>query len=340
MKKIAFISMIIFLLAFKAAEKLFIYPVSWPKPNYNFTNNTLTEKKILLGRVLFYDPVLSKNSKISCASCHSQFSAFTHIDHALSHGINDSIGTRNSPALMNLAWQKTFMWDGAINNLDVQALGPISHPAEMGSSINSVVEKLNNLKLYKKLFKDAFGDSAATGERTLKAISQFMLTLITSNSKYDKVMRKEDHFTEQEMNGYNLFKQNCSSCHKEPLFTTNEFANNGLVVDSLLIDIGKMKVTKNKNDSLKFKIPTLRNIEYTYPYMHDGRFKKLSQVIDHYTKGIQKSVTLEPELQTPMQLTSNEKVDIIAFLMTLSDKEFIFNKKYSFPKEILITSGR
>lgn len=332
--------MIIFLLAFKAAEKLFIYPVSWPKPNYNFTNNTLTEKKILLGRVLFYDPVLSKNSKISCASCHSQFSAFTHIDHALSHGINDSIGTRNSPALMNLAWQKTFMWDGAINNLDVQALGPISHPAEMGSSINSVVEKLNNLKLYKKLFKDAFGDSAATGERTLKAISQFMLTLITSNSKYDKVMRKEDHFTEQEMNGYNLFKQNCSSCHKEPLFTTNEFANNGLVVDSLLIDIGKMKVTKNKNDSLKFKIPTLRNIEYTYPYMHDGRFKKLSQVIDHYTKGIQKSVTLEPELQTPMQLTSNEKVDIIAFLMTLSDKEFIFNKKYSFPKEILITSGR
>lgn len=335
MKKFFFIPVVLVLLAFTVAKDVFVIPANWPKPAYNFSNNKTTAEKVLLGRVLFYDPLLSKNNSISCANCHSQFSAFTHSDHALSHGINDSIGMRNSPALMNLAWQKTFMWDGAINNLDMQALAPISHPAEMGSSINDVIAKLQNKKIYRNLFYKAFKDSVVTGERTLKAISQFMLTLVSANSKYDKVMRKEESFTAQELKGYQLFQKNCSSCHKEPLFTTNDFANNGLAVDTILNDYGRMKITQNKNDSLKFKIPTLRNIEYTYPYMHDGRFKKLSQVLNHYTTGVHQSATLAPELKQNINLSSNEKVDLIAFLLTLSDKEFVFNKKHSFPKEIL-----
>jgi cytochrome c peroxidase len=233
---------------------------------------------------------------------------------------------------MNLAWQKYFMWDGAVNNLDMQALAPISHPFEMGSSINEVVEKLNASEKYRKLFYNAYGDNTATGEKTLKAISQFMLTLVSANSKYDKVMRKESNFTEQEANGYLLFKNNCASCHTEPLFTNGNFENNGLPMDLLLKDIGRMKVTSNKNDSLKFKVPSLRNIEYSYPYMHDGRFKKLSEVLNHYTNGIQPSKTLATQLKHGIQLSSNEKVDIITFLLTLSDKEFVFNPKFQYPK--------
>lgn len=338
MKKIGSIIGVLFLLAFTATEHLFVIPTNWPKPVYDFSKNNLTEQKVLLGRALFYDPLLSKNNTISCSSCHSPYSAFTHVDHALSHGINDSIGNRNSPALMNLAWQTSFMWDGAINNIEVQSLAPISHPKEMGSSINEVVMKLQLSKLYCQLYTNAFGDSLVTGERTLKALAQFMLTIVSANSKYDKVMRKEEAFTAQEKNGYELFQKNCSSCHKEPLFTTNDFANNGLTRDTLLNDIGRMRITQNSKDSLKFKIPTLRNIEYTYPYMHDGRFKKLSQVLNHYTDGVMQSKTLASELKKSMNLNSNEKVDLIAFLMTLSDKDFVFNKKHAFPREVLMNN--
>jgi len=332
MRKYAIVFLCFFLFAFVIKESLFTVPEYFPIPVYDFSKNPLTENKILLGRTLFYEPMLSKNNTISCESCHSPFSAFTHIDHTLSHGIHDSIGTRNSPALMNLAWQKYFMWDGAVNNLDMQALAPISHPSEMGSSINEVVEKLNTSEKYQELFYKAYGDNTATGEKTLKAISQFMLTLVSANSKYDKVMRRESNFTEQEANGYLLFKNNCASCHTEPLFTNGNFENNGLPMDLLLKDIGRLKVTSNKNDSLKFKVPSLRNIEYSYPYMHDGRFKKLSEVLNHYTNGIQPSKTLATQLNQGIQLSSNEKVDIINFLLTLSDKEFVFNTKFQYPK--------
>jgi len=339
MKKVVLVLFCLIFTAFVANNKLFSVPDNWPQPVYNFSNNPLSENKILLGRMLFYDPILSRNNIISCASCHSPFSAFTHIDHALSHGINDSIGTRNSPALMNLAWQKSFMWDGAINNLDMQALAPITHTAEMGSSINAVVDKLNASAMYHELFFKAFGDSVATGEKTLKAISQFMITLISSNSKYDKVIRKEVAFTEQEASGYKLFQKNCSSCHNEPLFTTTDFANNGLAVDTTLNDIGRMKITLNPNDSLKFKIPTLRNIEYSYPYMHDGRFKRLSEVVNHYTSGITVTPTLAKELQHPIILTASEKVDVVAFLLTLTDQSFVFNPKFQYPKEVFFGKG-
>jgi len=317
-------------------EKLFYVPKDWPKPAYDFSKNPLAHDKVELGRALFYDPILSKDNTISCNSCHSQFTAFAHIDHALSHGINNLIGTRNAPALMNLAWQKSFMWDGAINHLDMQPLAPIANEKEMASNIDSVVRKLQRSKLYPTLFLKAFGDSIITGEHTLKAISQFMLTLISSNSKYDSVMRKEATFTQQEKNGYKLFKTNCSGCHQEPLFTNQQFENNGLYVDATLNDIGRMKITLAPNDSLKFKVPSLRNIEFSYPYMHDGRFKKLSDVLNHYTSGIHQSKTLSQKLEAPILLSSNDKVDIIAFLLTLTDRNFLFNTDYSFPKELLL----
>ncbi len=323
--------------AFKTVdEKLFQVPDDWPLPEYNFTNNSLTAEKVELGRALFYDNILSKDNTISCASCHSQYTAFAHVDHTLSHGIYDRIGTRNAPALMNLAWQKTFMWDGAINHLDMQALAPISHPNEMDEKIDQVVFKLQQSKTYPHLFFMAFGDSMITGEHTLKAISQFMLTLVSSDSKYDKVMRNQDSFSAQEASGYKLFQSNCASCHSEPLFTNQQFENNGLPVDTFLNDLGRMRITQNSSDSLKFKVPTLRNIEFSYPYMHDGRFKRLAEVIDHYTTGIHKSTTLSSKLQKPIKFTPNERVDLIAFMLTLTDKKFLFNPKYSFPRSVLL----
>lgn len=323
----------IFTVAFITVKNdLFVVPPNWPTPNYDFSKNPLSAAKIQLGRKLFYDPILSKNNTISCASCHSPFNAFTHVDHDLSHGINDRIGTRNSPALMNLAWHNLFMWDGAINHLDVQALAPISHPDEMGEKMEDVISKLQHTKPYSTLFFNAFGDSIITGEHTLKALSQFMLTLVSANSKYDSVMRKQAVFTVQEKNGYRLFKQHCVSCHTEPLFTNMKFENNGLPVDVTLNDYGRMKVTHKHLDSLKFKVPTLRNIEFSYPYMHDGRFKRLNDVIKHYTSGIQKSSTLSKNLDKPIVLTPNERVDLTAFLLSLSDRKFIYNPAYSFPK--------
>jgi len=336
LKTIVIACIIILLFAFASADKsLFTIPKNWPKPVYNFKKNQLTDSKILLGRVLFYDPILSRNNTISCANCHSQYNAFTHADHALSHGIEDRIGTRNSLALMNLAWHQSFMWDGAINHLDMQALAPISHHDEMDENIKHVTEKLQASKIYPLLFYKAFNDSIITGENTLKAISQFMLILISANSKYDKVKRLEDSFTKQEENGYRLFKQNCASCHTEPLFTNMEFENNGLPIDSLLNDIGRKRITQNKQDYLKFKVPTLRNIEFSNPYMHDGRFKRIYEVINHYTN-IKDSKKLSPKLQKPIVFTSNEKVDLTAFLLTLTDKEFLFNPIFGFPKEVLL----
>lgn len=334
MKKIIFFLFTFFLLtAFHQSDNNpFYIPKKWQKPTYDFTKNPLSNAKIELGKALFYDGILSRDSTISCATCHSQYTAFTHVDHDLSHGIEDRIGTRNSPALMNLAWQPIFMWDGAINHLDMQALAPISHPDEMGETMEYVVRKLQKSPIYPAAFYAAFGDNTVTGERTLKAISQFLLTLVSANSKYDKVMRKEAKFTEQEKNGYALFKKNCAACHQEPLFTNHQFENNGLPIDTTLNDFGRMKITQSVADTRKFKVPTLRNLEFSYPYMHDGRFKKIAEVLNHYTKGIEKSPTLANDLQQPITLTSNQKIDLTAFLLTLTDKEFLFNRDYGYPK--------
>lgn len=320
--------------SFTPAYRKFESPAKWPKPAYDFKKNPLSEEGIALGRKLFYDPLLSRNNAISCASCHLSFTAFTHVDHDLSHGIEDRIGTRNSLALMNLAWSSSFMWDGAVNHLDVQALAPISHPDEMDEDLGNVVSKLQKLPEYRKAFQEAYGDSMVTGEHLLKALSQFQLTLVSANSKYDQVMRGEPDavFTEQEEKGYQLFKNSCASCHQEPLFTNGAFENNGLSMDTFLKDMGRMTVTGKVKDAFRFKVPTLRNIEFSFPYMHDGRFANLQEVLKHYDKGIQPHPTLSAELVQGIPLSANDKVDLIAFLLTLSDKEFLFNKAHSFPR--------
>lgn len=311
---------------------LFEPPAHFPQPKYNFKQNPLDSTTIELGRILFYDPILSANNTISCASCHSPYNAFAHTDHDLSHGIFDSIGRRNAPALFNLAWQQSFMWDGAINHLDMQALAPISHASEMGSNIAEVVAKLNASPDYKSLFAAAFKDSVITGAKVLKALSQFQLTLVSANAKYDKVLAGKDTFTLQERSGYQLFKKHCNTCHTEPLFSNYTFENNGLPIDTTLNDYGRWTITQKRADSLKFKVPTLRNLAFTYPYMHDGRFLTLNKVLQHYTDGIIKSATLSVKLKKPIRLTSAQKVDIIAFLLTLNDKEFVFDKKHQFKK--------
>ncbi len=299
----------------------FIPPAHFPPPTYDFTANPLDSAGIELGRRLFYDEVLSADTTIACASCHSPYSAFAHTDHDLSHGIGDQIGERNAPALFNLAWSTSFHRDGAHHSLDLQALAPISHPGEMGSSINEVVDRLNAHPGYPKQFKQAFGDSLVTGERVLKALSQFQLTLVSAGAKYDQVQLGQDSFSVQEAKGYVLFKRYCNGCHTEPLFTNQQFATNGLEVDTTLNDFGRMIITTLPSDSLLFKVPSLRNLSFTHPYMHDGRFRKLREVVNHYTT----------KLNDPLPLTSDDRSDLIAFLLTLDDRAFVFDRKHSFP---------
>ena len=310
------------------------YPNYFPEPIYDFNQSPLTKEKIGLGRNLFYDPIMSIDSTVSCASCHSPYNAFSHTDHPLSHGVFDQIGDRNAPGLFNLAWQPIFMWDGAVNHLDVQALAPISHPKEMGESINAVIQKLQIKRSYRKWFYNAFGDSIITGEYLLKSLSQFQVSLISSNSKYDKMRSGQVLYTEQEDRGYVLFNNYCNSCHTEPLFTNYNFANNGIGLDTVLMDLGRQKITRNDADYAFFKIPSLRNLSYTYPYMHDGRFDKLLDVLNHYS-AIHTNVNTS-SIDLPIVLSSNEKIDIIAFLLTLNDKEFILDPTNKFPRESLL----
>jgi cytochrome c peroxidase len=328
-------SILLLLLAFSPKKGTPIYfdiPKGWPQPHYDFAKNPLTEEGFQLGRSLFYDPILSRDNTISCASCHLQATGFAHVDHDLSHGIEGKIGTRNAMALMNLAWSKDFMWDGGVNHLDVQPIAPITSTVEMDETMVNVVAKLQKSKRYPALFEKAFGTNIITGQLLLKALSQFELQLVSANAKYDKVARGEVSFNESEQKGYVLFKRHCASCHQEPLFTSDKFENNGLSIDTTLNDIGRMKITQNTKDAYRFKVPTLRNVQFTFPYMHDGRFKTLTDVIKHYNTGIMQSPTLSKPLQKPMHLTDNDRVDVDAFLKTLTDTAFLFNPKFGYPK--------
>ena len=307
-------------------------PQGWTKPHYDFKKNPLTEEGFQLGRHLFYDPIISRDSTISCSSCHLQATGFTHVDHDLSHGIEGRIGTRNTLALINLAWSKSFMWDGGVNNLEMQPINPITNPAEMDEKLENVIVKLQRSPKYKMLFSNAFGDEKITTQRILKALAQFTVMLKSSNSKYDKVMRKEEHFTDREQKGYELFKTNCASCHTEPLFSSHKFENNGLPIDTTLNDFGRIKISNTPDDYSRFKIPTLRNVQFTFPYMHDGRFKTLTEVVKHYNT-LGNTNHLPKELTKPMNLSDNNRTDLVLFLKTLTDTEFLFNKRFSFPKE-------
>ncbi len=314
----------------------FNIPEGWPEPYYDFERAPVTKNGFILGRKLFYDPLLSKDSSTSCSSCHLSYTNFTHVDHALSHGIKGRIGNRNTLSIINPAWQKTFMWDGGVNNLEVQPLAPLANPNEMDHSLKGVVERLQESEEYVLLYKKAFGmESTVTGQRTLKALSQFMVTFTSSDSKYDRVMRKDSStsFTESELNGLQVFRKNCSTCHTEPLFTNGTFQNNGLPIDTFLNDLGRFGITQNPDDSVKFIVPTLRNIEVSYPYMHDGRFRHLQTVLLHYTHGVTHSSTLAQELQPNLKMDESDKRNLITFLKTLTDTKFLRNRDFAFPRE-------
>ncbi len=304
-------------------------PKGWPTPARNyFINNRLTEQGFQLGKKLFYDSRLSKDREVSCASCHQPFGSFATFDHDLSHGVANTFTTRNAPALMNLAWMNSFHWDGGINHLEVQPLGPLTAHNEMGQTLDSVIIILKADTAYKRMFKAAFGDANITSQRMLRAFAQFTGSLITSNSKYDRVMNGLDTFSNFEKNGYRHFKANCSDCHKEPLFTDNSFRNNGISLNRFK-DVGRQQVTGVASDSLKFKVPSLRNLTLTYPYMHDGRIFSVPQVVDHYLAKTQAPHPgMDSLLQKPIQLSKLQKNELVYFLYTLTDTSFTKSKRF------------
>jgi len=306
-------------------------PKNFPETHYNFANNPITKEGFELGRMLFYEPRLSRDNTITCGSCHIQSSAFTQHGHDVSHGIDDRLGKRNSPPIMNLAWSKAFMWGGGIYDLDLFPISPITTHEEMDESLENVLNKFKAMDKYKSKFKAAFGTEEISTAKFLKALSQFMLLCISSNSKYDKVMRKDGNasFTTIELEGYELFKQKCASCHTEPLFTDHSFRNNGLG-PSPVNDLGLYTATLLAEDKYKFKVPSLRNLKYTAPYMHDGRFLTLDAVFTHYMHEVQVTENLDPLLNKNsirgIAINNDEKTKLMAFLNTLNDEDFINNK--------------
>lgn len=307
----------------------FKIPAGFPTPTVNiFANNKLTVEGFELGKKMFYDAGLSKGGEISCGSCHQQFAAFATYDHDLSHGVNNSFSNRNAPALVNLAWMKEWHWDGGINHLEMQPLSPLSAANEMGEKLDTVLLKLKEDTAYARMYKAAFGDARITTERMLKAFAQFTGSLVSDNSKYDQVKRGEASFILPEQKGYEIFKANCNSCHKEPLFTDNTFRNNGITLNRFA-DVGRQAITQDKKDSLKFKVPTLRNVALTLPYMHDGRTNSLDNAISHYT-GLDTTLTnLDPLLSKKIMLTDREKKQLVLFLYTLTDTSFTKNKRFA-----------
>lgn len=301
----------------------------WPMPAYDFSQNPMDPKMVALGRKLFYDVRLSSDGKVSCGGCHSSYTAFAHVDHLRSHGVLDREGRRNSPALMNLAWQSEFMWDGAIKHLDLQSLAPLTHRTEMNMSLDSVLAFLKSDLGY----QSAFGKREINIPNMLKAFAQFELTFISRGSRYDSMKRKQVVFNDQEVRGYQLFQKNCGVCHSEPLFSKpGTFASNGLQMDSLLHDKGRAEISGKLEDEFLFKVPSLRNVEATYPYMHDGRMKTLTEVVKYYSD---RTLLLPQALgggQHTIALNSKERVDVVAFLMTLTDPGFLQNSAFQEPR--------
>ena len=318
----------------------------FPSPDLP-ADNALTNAGVQLGRMLFYEPMLSKDGSQACADCHVQKDAFTDI-RRFSVGVEGLDGKRQAMVVMNLAYHKNGMfWDGRAPLVRDQALLPIQDPLEMNETLDNVIAKLSASKTYTDQFIRAFGDSEVTEERLGLAMEQFMLTMISNNSKYDKYLRGEATLTDAEERGRSLFftefdptgnerGAECFHCHAGHNFTNDAFMNNGLDTDAEMQDDGHATVTMDPADRAKFKVPSLRNIALTPPYMHDGRFATLEEVMDHYNTGAKQSSTVEFLMQYNLQpgglgLTQQEKEDIIAFIHTLTDTDFINNPVFSKP---------
>lgn len=305
-------------------------PSHFALPHYSNPENPITKNGFELGRRLFYDPILSRDSTISCGSCHAQVHGFADHNVALSKGIDGKEGTRNTPALSNLAWQPAFMHDGGINHLEIMPLAPITNPVEMDEDLAHVVEKLNRNATYRALFRAAFQVDEIKSKHLFFALAQFQSMLVSANSRYDKYVLGTDDFTPEEERGLALFRTHCASCHQEPLTTDYTYVNMGLDMHSA--DPGRALITLNPADSGKFKVPSLRNVGLTHPYMHDGRFYTLQMVLDHYSEGIKQNGRLDTRLSAPLYLSPQEKEDIIAFLHTLTDYQFMADSRFSEPR--------
>jgi cytochrome c peroxidase len=300
-------------------------------------DNPMTVEGVALGRRLFHDPILSGDSTQSCATCHLQASAFAD-PRRFSIGIDGSEGVRNAPALVNLAWSPDYFWAGRAASLEDQARGPVPNPIEMNLPWEEALSRLRAHAGYPGLFTAVFGTNEITQDQVVMAIAQFERTMLSQDSKWDLVARGEASFTEEETRGQILFfteRGDCFHCHGSRLFTDLQYHDNGL--DAVPTDLGREVVTGSTFDRGKFRSPTLRNIEVSAPYMHDGRFATLEEVIEHYSSGLQDSPNLDPLLRVPrpggpQEFTAQEKADLLAFLRTLTDPVFLSNPEYGPPE--------
>ncbi len=316
---------------------------SFPVP----ADNPITQAGVELGKKLFFDPILSANNVQSCGSCHMPAYAYSDTNRFSSGAFGD-IGHRSAPPLFNLAWAEKynntnhrFFWDGGANDLERQAIGPILNPIEMANkSLFDVVARLQKHPLYPQLFRKAFGSDSITTIKMAKALSQFERTLISGNSNWDKAERRQRLRTQSEINGMIIFsteKGDCFHCHgnlNSPYFTDFGFHNNG--IDVTPIDSGLFRITGEPSDMGKFKTPSLRNISFTAPYMHDGRFKTLMEVIEFYNSGTQNSPTVDPFISKNfpkggLNLTPQDKLDLMNFLLSLNDSDFVSEKSLKLP---------
>lgn len=294
----------------------------------------LTRERILLGRTLFYEGSLSGNGRVSCGTCHVRRMALTDRK-PLSKGIDGQTVARNSMPLFNVAWKNHFFWDGRATTLREQVLMPIQDSREMGETLENAVQKLSRSKMYRTMFEEAYGDPEVTTERLAVALEQFVFTRISHDSKFDQSERGEVELSEHEERGRQLFLNprgkdadgkisgvGCANCHSGPLFSDHEFRNNGLMPANE--DLGREAVTGKAEDQHRFVTPTLRNVALTYPYMHDGRFATLEEVIEHYDSGVHPSPTLASELvgEGGLGLSDKDKAALVAFLKTLSDPKY------------------
>ncbi len=324
-----------------------IYPVYFGNRINVPVDNVTTKEGVALGRMLFYETSLSANGKISCGTCHQQRFAFTD-GKRFSIGVNGHTMIRNTMSLANLLWVRNLFWDGRIRSLEEQTKFPLTAVHEMGQQMALSVKKLEASPTYKRLFKAAFDSDTITEAGVMKAIAQFERTLISANSKYDAYLQERYVPTESESNGIKMFFTNpnpakairgagCGHCHGGPKTFVELFHNNGL--DKLLMDRGRQTITGQPMDEGRFRVPTLRNIALTAPFMHDGRFKTLEEVVEHYNSRLQPSPMLSVFLRDNsnetgaknLKLTVEEKKDLIAFLHMLTDSTFITNKAFSNP---------
>ena len=302
-------------------------------------DNPLLVERVELGRKLFFDERVSINDRQSCAGCHSPEKAFTD-GRPTARGAEGELGPRKTMPLSNLAWKKEFFWDGREKSLREQVLQPIQNPVEMHQSLTNLFVKLARADAkYPSLFSAAFGSPEITAEKISLALENYVLTLTSFDARFDRVLRGEDRFTTEEQRGFELFSTeydprrqqfgaDCFHCHGGALFQSQSFANNGL--DAEFKDLGRHKVTKRDGDQGKFAVPSLRNVALTGPYMHDGRFPTLEEVVEHYCSGIRRSATLDPNLAKHpdggLPLSAQDKRALVAFLKTLTDGRFQFDK--------------